>query len=82
VDTVWAEGDKDLKETSAQRQINAAIEHFHKGDFESAITLAAAAQGLIAEGRSPSLFRELVARAKDLDFNLPDFIGRSYNLRL
>ena len=58
------------KKLSALRQINAAIEHFHKGDFECAITLAAAAEGLLPEGKSPSLFRELVRRATDLDFNL------------
>lgn len=61
---------KTSKKLSAQRQINAAIEHFHKGEFECAITLAAAAEGLTPEGQSLSLFRELVARAKDLDFNL------------
>ncbi|MGD0317030.1 MAG: hypothetical protein ABSB37_14000 [Xanthobacteraceae bacterium] len=58
------------KKLSALRQINAAIEHFHNGEFECAITLAAAAEGLLPDGQSPSLFRELVQRATDLDFNL------------
>ena len=33
------------KRLSAERQIHAAIAHFHAGDFECAITLSSAAEG-------------------------------------
>jgi hypothetical protein len=34
---------------ASMRQINAAIEHMHRGDFECAITLAGAAEGMLPD---------------------------------
>jgi hypothetical protein len=34
---------------ASMRQINAAIEHMHRGDFECAITLAGAAEGILPD---------------------------------
>ena len=43
------------------RQIYAAIEHLHRGDFECAITLAAAGEGMLPPTEEP-YFRELAAK--------------------
>jgi hypothetical protein len=43
------------------RQIHAAIEHLHRGDFECAITLAAAGEGMLPPTEEP-YFRELAAK--------------------
>jgi hypothetical protein len=48
---------EDDQQLSAQRQICAAIEHFHKKDYECAITLADAAEGQVKEKTSNHLFR-------------------------
>jgi hypothetical protein len=48
---------KTTKKLSARRQTIAAIEHFHKKDYESAITLAGAAEGQIKEKTTTHLFR-------------------------
>jgi len=48
---------KTNKQLSARRQICAAIEHFHKKDYECAITLAGAAEGQVKEKTSRHLFR-------------------------
>jgi hypothetical protein len=43
------------------RQIHAAIEHLHRGDFECAITLAAAGEGMLPPTDEPH-FRKLESR--------------------
>jgi|SRR5262249_2173950 len=48
---------KTTKKLSAPRQICAAIEHFHKKDYECAITLAGAAEGQVKEKKKNHLFR-------------------------
>jgi hypothetical protein len=48
---------KTNKQLSAFRQLVAAIEHFHKKDYECAITLAAAAEGQVKEKTTNHLFR-------------------------
>ena len=60
------------KKASAIRQINAAVMHFHKGELDCAITLAAAAEGCLPSTDEPHLFKSLrrYPEAKDLDFNL------------
>jgi hypothetical protein len=45
------------KQLSAQRQICAAIEHFHKKDYGCAITLAGAGEGQVKEKTSNHFFR-------------------------
>jgi hypothetical protein len=50
---------KTTKEVSARRQINAAIAHLHKGDFECAITLAGAAEGQLPDTEHFYLFKIL-----------------------
>jgi hypothetical protein len=47
---------------ASMRQIHAAIEHLHRGDFECAITLAAAGQGMLPPTDEPH-FRKLEAAA-------------------
>jgi hypothetical protein len=41
------------------RQIHAAIDHLHKSEFESAITLASAAEGILPKTDKPHLFSKL-----------------------
>jgi hypothetical protein len=45
------------KQRSAYKQIVAAIEHFHKSQYECAITLAGAAEGQIKEKTRKHFFR-------------------------
>lgn len=61
----------------AHRQIDAAISHFYSGDIECAITLAAAAEGMLPATDEPHLFAQLEdclpEKRKDpgfLNFNL------------
>jgi hypothetical protein len=58
------------KKRSALRQIEAAIKHFHNGELDSAITLAAAGEGQIPESTKEYLFRLLKRLAPNDDFNL------------
>jgi hypothetical protein len=44
---------------ASMRQIHAAIEHLHRGDFECAITLAGAGEGMLPETDEPT-FRQKV----------------------
>ncbi len=46
---------------ASMRQIHAAIEHLRRGDFECAITLAAAGEGMLPPTEEP-YFRELAAK--------------------
>jgi hypothetical protein len=56
------------KKLSALRKIHAAIVHFHKGEFECAMTLAAAAEGQVPDSDKPYLFR-ILKHVPDLDLN-------------
>jgi hypothetical protein len=47
---------KTTKQLSAFRQTVGAIEHFHKKDYECAITLAGAAEGQVKEKTTNHLF--------------------------
>lgn len=47
------------------RQIHCAIEHLNRGDFEAAITLAAAAEGMLPEPDKVYLFQKIKALAPD-----------------
>ncbi len=47
------------KQLSALRQIQAAIAHMHKKEFECAITLAGAAEGQLPESTKEYMFRLL-----------------------
>jgi hypothetical protein len=49
---------------ASMRQINAAIEHLHQGDWECAITLAAAAEGILPPTDEPH-FRQKVKKMSD-----------------
>jgi hypothetical protein len=64
-----------MKQLASLRQIGAAIQHFHKQEFECVITLAAAAEGLLPPTNDPHLFRDLKEHVtpeeyKELNFNL------------
>jgi hypothetical protein len=61
---------KTSKKRSALRQIEAAIKHFHNGDLDIAITLAAAGEGQLPETTKEYLFRMLRRLAPNDDFNL------------
>ncbi|MDP3750082.1 MAG: hypothetical protein Q8Q88_23910 [Phenylobacterium sp.] len=56
------------KQLAALRQINAAIQHFQDGEFECAITLAAAAEGIIPRS-DLSLWSQLQPHRGDVDLN-------------
>jgi hypothetical protein len=53
---------------ASMRQIHAAIDHLHSGDFECAITLAGAGEGMLPETDNPH-FRQKV---KALEAMLPE----------
>jgi hypothetical protein len=57
------------KQRSAIRQICAAITHFHAGDYECAITLAAAGEGQVPESMKTYLFRLLKEKLPGFDHN-------------
>ena len=63
---------KTTKQLAATRQIHAAIAHFWKDEYECAITLAAAAEGLLPATDEPHIFSVLKAS--------PHFEGGDYNL--
>jgi hypothetical protein len=44
---------------ASMRQIHCAIDHFHRGDFEAAITLAGAAEGMLPTPNKPFLFEKV-----------------------
>lgn len=46
------------------RQIHAAIEHINRGDFECAITLAGAAEGMLPDTNQPHFRRKVLALEK------------------
>jgi hypothetical protein len=47
------------KKLAAQRQIDAAIDHLHKMELECAISLAAAAEGMLPDTEKPYIFAYL-----------------------
>jgi hypothetical protein len=49
------------KRLAAQRQILAAVNHLHKSELESAITLATAAEGLLPGTESRQIFAYLLS---------------------
>jgi hypothetical protein len=54
------------KRLSAERQIHAAIAHFHAGDFECAITLCSAVEGQMPPSGEPThLFQILQDYVKE-----------------
>jgi hypothetical protein len=61
------------KKLAAQRQIDAAIDHLHKMELECAISLAAAAEGMLPDTEKPYIFAYLrqhsAFKNKDIDFN-------------
>jgi hypothetical protein len=59
------------RKLAAQRQIDAAISHLYKSELECAITLAAAAEGLLPYTEEPHVFRSLRQHpsSKEVDFN-------------
>ena len=61
------------KKLAAQRQIDAAIAHLHKAELECAVTLAAAAEGLLPDTDEPYIFGHLqnhpAYKNKEVDFN-------------
>jgi hypothetical protein len=46
---------------ASMRQIHAAIDHLHRGDFECAITLAAAGEGMLPAIDNPDSFLKAMA---------------------
>jgi hypothetical protein len=54
------------KQKASMRQIHAAIDHRHKAEFESAITLAGAAEGVLPETDKPHLFQKIKKMAESL----------------
>ncbi|MCK1542033.1 hypothetical protein IVB12_08630 [Bradyrhizobium sp. 179] len=57
------------KQRSAIRQICAAIKHFQNGEYECAITLAAAGEGQVPESMKSYLFRLLKEKLPGHDHN-------------
>lgn len=57
------------KQRSAIRQICAAIKHFQNGEYECAITLAAAGEGQVPENMKSYLFRLLKEKLPGYDHN-------------
>jgi hypothetical protein len=69
-------GDKSIKTFkvfAAIRQIQAAIHHFKNDDYECAVTLAAAAEGVLPNVRTPHLFTLIKASPEFRDID-PNFV--------
>ena len=47
------------KKLASMRQIHAAIDHLHKAELESGITLASAAEGVLPDTEKPHLFQKI-----------------------
>jgi hypothetical protein len=60
---------------TSMRQIHCAIEHLHRGDWESAITLAGAGEGIAPETDKPH-FRQKVNAVSDA---IPEIEGEATN---
>jgi hypothetical protein len=61
------------KQLAALRQITAAIEHLRKREYECAITLAAAAEGLLPPTDEPHMFQALKEYIPPEEFKYLDF---------
>jgi hypothetical protein len=61
------------KQFAALRQITAAIEHLHKREYECAITLGAAAEGLLPRTDEPHIFLDLKEYLAPEEFKCLDF---------
>ena len=61
------------KRLAAERQINGAVAHLYRTELECAITLAAAAEGLLPDTDEPHIFLYLrshpSSKNKQIDFN-------------
>jgi hypothetical protein len=57
------------KRLASQRQIEAAIQHYKTGAFESAVTLAHAGENIIAKPGIVSLFERLKEKIADKNHN-------------
>jgi hypothetical protein len=51
---------------AAMRQIHCAIEHMERGDYECAITLAGAAEGMLPSTEDPTVRHKVGETARDL----------------
>jgi hypothetical protein len=60
---------------ASMRQIHAAIDHLYKSEFESAITLASAAEGILPKTEKPHLFQKIKKVAKALPADTPGATG-------
>lgn len=58
------------RKQSAHRQIEAAIQFFHNGKIDCAITLAAAAENMLPRTNEPHIFQILSPYNDDLQINL------------
>lgn len=60
------------KKVSAKSQIEAGINHFYNGELDCAITLSAAAEGMLPDTDDPHIFKSLREHPsnKELDCNL------------
>lgn len=57
------------KQVSAFRQIVAAIDHFHRKNYECAVTLAAAGEGQVKEATTTHFFRVIRSKFSARDAN-------------
>jgi hypothetical protein len=60
---------KTTKQVSSFRQIVAAIDHFHKRNYECAVTLAAAGEGQVKEATTTHFFRVIRSKFSATDAN-------------
>jgi hypothetical protein len=58
------------KKASAQRQTERAITLFRNGDLDCAVTLAAAAEGMLPDTEDPHIFQVLKPHFKQLQVNV------------
>jgi hypothetical protein len=54
------------QQRASMRQIHAAIDHLYKGELESAITLAHAAEGVLPGTDKPHLFQKIQKLSESL----------------
>src|SRR4051794_26886330 len=54
------------RQRASKQQIHSAIEHLNKGEFESAISLARAAEGVLPKTDKPHLFQKIKKMADSL----------------
>lgn len=65
---------------AAMREIHAAIDHFRRGDFECAVTLAAAGQAMVPETdeshsrQKAGILEALIASLKNEPVDIPEII--------